>query len=201
MCGIFGSVSAFGDSPELRDRDVDRILDALHHRGPDGRGIWARENVFLGHTRLAVRDALNQAATQPLLTPDGRYALVYNGELYGDQAVRKRLAPAVLRATAGRGFATACDAETVLWALAVEGPSALDRLRGMYALAFVDLERRKLLLARDPLGVKPLVWARTESGGTAFASEPRALLQHPAVPCRPDPVMICLLYTSPSPRD
>ncbi len=190
MCGIFGSISVFGDTPDLRDSDVARILGALDHRGPDGHGTWGRENFILGHTRLAVRDLGSRAAGQPLVTPDGRYALVYNGELYGDAELRRRLEPAVLRATGGRGFETSCDAETVLWALALEGVETLDRLRGMYALAFVDLKRRTLVLARDPLGVKPLVWAPTETGGIAFASEPRALLQHPGVACRPDPMMI-----------
>ncbi len=190
MCGIFGSISVFGDTPDLWDSDVARILDALDHRGPDGRGTWARDNFVLGHTRLAVRDPSSRAANQPLVTPDGRHALVYNGELYGEVELRKRLEPLVLRATGGRGFATTCDAETVLWALALEGPAVLDRLRGMYALAFVDLKQRTMLLARDPMGVKPLVWARTETGGLAFASEARALLQHPGLVARPDPAMI-----------
>jgi asparagine synthase (glutamine-hydrolysing) len=190
MCGIFGSITAFGAAPDLKDSEVDRILDALDHRGPDGRGTWGRENFILGHTRLAVRDLGSRAANQPLVTPDGRFALVYNGELYGDRELRQRLEPAVLRATGGQGFATTCDAETLLWALALEGPATLDRLRGMYALAFVDLKQRTMVLARDPLGVKPLVWARTETGGLAFASEPRALLQHPGVALAPDPAMI-----------
>lgn len=190
MCGIFGSIAAFGEAHGVEEGAVARILDAMEHRGPDGRGVWSRENVLLGHTRLAIRDIVASAASQPIVTPDGRHALVYNGELYNDAELRAQLLPRVLRATDGEGFRTQCDAETVLWALALDGADAIERLRGMYALAFVDLDSRSVLLARDPLGVKPLVWSATRDGGMAFASEPRALLQHPRIDCQPDPEML-----------
>ncbi|QDV09758.1 Asparagine synthetase [glutamine-hydrolyzing] 3 [Planctomycetes bacterium Poly30] len=190
MCGVFGSVARFGEVHGVEESALRRILDALSHRGPDGQGTWSQENVLLGHTRLAVRDPGAEAAAQPILTPHGRHALVYNGELYNDRELRAQLEPRVLQATGGRGFRTACDAETVLWALALDGEAAFDRLRGMYALAFVDVASRTMLLARDPLGVKPLVWSATSDGGMAFASEPRALLQHPRIERRPDEEMI-----------
>ncbi len=169
----------------LTDVQAERWLDELDHRGPDGRGLWRGENVLLGHTRLAVRDPRNGAAAQPITTACGRYALVYNGELYNDAELRVSLEPAVLEATGGAGFQTACDAETVLWALVLGGREALGTMRGMFALAFVDLETRTVLLSRDPLGVKPLVWASTPTG-LAFASEPRALVAHPRVRLAPD---------------
>lgn len=185
MCGILGEVTARGEAVPLTDGQAERWLDELDHRGPDGRGVWRGQNVLLGHTRLAIRDPRNEAAAQPIVTPCGRYALAYNGELYNDDALRAELEPEVRAATGGAGFRTRCDAETVLWALALGGQRAIARLRGMFALAFVDLETQRLLLARDPLGVKPLVWAATPTG-VAFASEPRALVAHPAVRRAPD---------------
>ncbi|MEM1451937.1 MAG: asparagine synthase (glutamine-hydrolyzing) [Planctomycetota bacterium] len=189
MCGIVGEVTAQGDASALTDAGAEAWLDRLAHRGPDGRGLWREENVLLGHTRLAVRDPESAAAAQPIATPCGRYVLAYNGELYDDAALRAELLPEVQRRTGGRGFVTTCDAETLLWALVLRGASALDDLRGMYALAFVDLARRELLLARDPLGVKPLVWA-VAGRGLAFASEPLALVSHPRVDRRPDADMV-----------
>ena len=185
MCGILGEVTARGEAVGLTDEQAERWLGELDHRGPDGRGLWRGENVLLGHTRLAVRDPRNGAAAQPITTPCGRYALVYNGELYNDAELRASLETAVLQATGGAGFQTACDAETVLWALTLGGRDALGSMRGMFALAFVDLETRTVLLSRDPLGVKPLVWASTPTG-LAFASEPRALVSHPRVRLAPD---------------
>ncbi len=185
MCGILGEVTARGEAVGLTDAQAERWLAELDHRGPDGRGLWRGENVLLGHTRLAVRDPRNGAAAQPITTPCGRYALVYNGELYNDAELRASLEPAVLQATGGAGFQTACDAETVLWALTLGGRGAIGSMRGMFALAFVDLETRTALLSRDPLGVKPLVWASTPTG-LAFASEARALVAHPRVRVAPD---------------
>ncbi|MEM9380778.1 MAG: asparagine synthase (glutamine-hydrolyzing) [Planctomycetota bacterium] len=189
MCGIVGEVTAPGEPSALTDAAAEAWLERLAHRGPDGRGLWREENVLLGHTRLAVRDPESAAAAQPIATPCGRYVLAYNGELYDDAALRRSLLPEVQRRTGGRGFVTSCDAETVLWALVLRGQRALEGLRGMYALAFVDLARRELLLARDPLGVKPLVWA-VAGRGLAFASEPLALVGHPRVERRPDADMV-----------
>ena len=166
------------------------MLQALAHRGPDGRGVWRERNVLLGHTRLAIRDPKNPGSAQPMVTPCGRYALSYNGEIYNDADARVRLRARVAKVTGGKGFATRCDAETVLWALALDGARAFDYLRGVYAAAFVDVERGTLLLARDPLGVKPLVYSAVHGGGLAFASEPRALLEHPGIERSIDPMML-----------
>ena len=189
MCGILGELAPRGEAVGLTDGQAERWLAELDHRGPDGRGTWRAENVLLGHTRLAIRDPRNEAARQPMVTPCGRFALAYNGELYNDAELRRQLEPGVRAATGGAGFETRCDAETVLWALALGGEAAIGSLRGMFALAFVDLETRNVFLARDPLGVKPLVWSRTPRG-VAFASEPRALLAHPGVRRAPDMEML-----------
>ena len=174
MCGIVGWAETGGRAPaggrEPAERALGRALDRMAHRGPDGRSTWFGTGVALGHARLAVRDPHAPGAAQPIASPCGRYVLTFNGELYDDARWRAALEGEVRRRT-GRGFRTRCDAETLLWALALRGASALDRVRGMYALAFVDVERRRLLLARDPLGVKPLFHATTPTGGIAFASE------------------------------
>ena len=110
MCGILGEVTARGEAVALTDDQAERWLGELDHRGPDGRGLWRAENVLLGHTRLAVRDPRNGAAAQPITTPCGRFALVYNGELYNDAELRRSLNSEVLGATRGAGFQTTCDA-------------------------------------------------------------------------------------------
>lgn len=160
---------------------------------------------MLGHRRLKVVD-LSEAAAQPMVTGDGRFAIVYNGELYNDAEVRAELerdaGAARLRGGGGgdgRLFRTVSDTETVLLALAAWGPAGLGRLRGMYALGFVDLHAGTVLLARDPLGIKPLYWAMPEAPGgreLAFASEVRAILNHPAVPARPDAVAVSAYLTT-----
>src|SRR5262245_54039242 len=156
----------------------------MAHRGPDGAGIWDAGHVVFAHRRLAVIDP-TPAAAQPFLSRDGRNALVYNGELYNDTDVRRELA------ALGSDFRTRSDTETVLAALLTWGVGALPRLRGMYALAFYDARHERLLLARDPLGIKPLYWARngaSDSGETAFASEVKPLLSLPWLSPRPDMV-------------
>ncbi|MEL6712157.1 MAG: hypothetical protein AAFP86_00185, partial [Planctomycetota bacterium] len=182
MCGIVGRVERPGGrAPERPEGLLGAALDALAHRGPDGRGAASSGRVALGHTRLAVRHPGAPGAAQPIWTPCGGYALVYNGELYDDERWRVELGPEVEARTGGAGFATRCDAETLLWALALRGPSALDRVRGMYALAFLDVRAEALFLARDPLGVKPLFHASSEGDGLAFASEVTALRRVPGV--------------------
>ncbi|MGE3110150.1 MAG: asparagine synthase (glutamine-hydrolyzing) [Phycisphaerales bacterium] len=185
MCGVLGIARAVGNRVPLTDVAVSRLRDLMSHRGPDGCGVWRREHVVLAHRRLAVIDRTG-AGAQPFVSHDGRYALVYNGELYNDAELRSELAG---DGWAG-GFRTACDTETVLAALIHWGAAALERLRGMFALGFVDLSENRLLLARDPMGVKPLYFHlhRCESGcgEVIFASEPGAILAHPAVSVVPD---------------
>lgn len=160
----------------------------MSHRGPDGAGFFEGPGFALGHRRLAVVDLSPQAA-QPMLSSDGRFSIVYNGELYNDAEVREELS------RLGVQFRTRSDTETVLAALSMWGEEAFARLRGMYALCFVDSQRRVAILARDPLGVKPLYFA--ELGGTGsrpaeliFASEMPALRQHPLLSNTPDPITI-----------
>lgn len=190
MCGLLGWIGPPGTRAEERRPSFERALQRLDHRGPDGRGVRAEGAALLGHTRLAVRDPDAAGAAQPMVSPCGRWVLVYNGELYEDAALRASLEPEIRAATGGEGFRTQCDAETLLWLLSLRGVSALDQLRGMYALALLDARDGVLWLARDPLGIKPLVHTVTAEGAFAFASEPTALLELDGVTAAPDLEMV-----------
>jgi asparagine synthase (glutamine-hydrolysing) len=172
MCGMAGSVP--GIDPAL----LRRMTRRLAHRGPDGEGFFSRPEVSLGHRRLAVIDLA--AGQQPMSTPDGRFTIVFNGEIYNFAELRAWLE------RQGESFRTRSDTEVLLRLVAREGFDALARLRGMFAFAVWDAVRRRLLCARDRLGVKPFYF-RESAGRLLFASEIKALLAHPEVPRRLDP--------------
>jgi asparagine synthase (glutamine-hydrolysing) len=165
VCGIAGCYQQ-ADGRKLADVMTDRIA----HRGPDAGGVWSHEDervsVHLGHRRLSIID-LSAAADQPFRK--GSLALVYNGELYNFKELRAELE------AAGATFRTSSDTEVVLEGWRHWGPAALTRFRGMFAFALADTETGELVLARDPLGIKPLFY--TERGdGIVFASELKALV-------------------------
>jgi asparagine synthase (glutamine-hydrolysing) len=160
---------------------VERMRDRLAHRGPDGSGTWDGGNVILAHRRLAVLDP-TPAGAQPMTSADGRWIVSYNGELYDDSAIRRRLQA---EGHVPGGFRTKCDTETVVEALAAWGSAAFDQFRGMYAIAAYDTHEHRLVLARDPLGIKPLFWW-CDGTELVAASEPTAILEHPAIEARPD---------------
>lgn len=197
MCGFVGIASTAGRTPAAPRACVERMRDALTHRGPDDAGLFEAPGLSLGSRRLAVRDT-GHAGHQPMVTPDGRHALAYNGELYNDDELRTELEGL------GHTFAGTCDTEVLLHALAAWGVDAIGRLRGMYAFAWADLTTRTLTLARDPLGIKPLYWCRGPLAGAApgiepgvvFGSEIHAILEHPDVPCRPDPIGVSAYLTT-----
>jgi asparagine synthase (glutamine-hydrolysing) len=163
VCGIAGCYQQ-GDGHKL----VDVMTDRIAHRGPDAAGRWDHEDdrvaVQLGHRRLSIID-LSTAADQPL-TKDG-LTLVYNGELYNFQTLRAQLT------ARGTRFVTRSDTEVVLEAWRAWGPEALARFRGMFAFALFDQRSGELVLARDPLGIKPLYY-RARGQGVVFASELKA---------------------------
>jgi len=177
MCGIVGVISEL----PVDQQDVLAMRRQLVHRGPDDAGVLATVCGTLGHTRLSVVD-LSEHGHQPMSTDDGRYTLVYNGELYNDHELRRELE------SLGVVFRSKCDTETVLHALVRWGAEARHKLRGMYAFAFVDTERRRCLLGRDSMGIKPLYLAKTggATGVMLFASEIRAVLAHPKFDAQPD---------------
>ncbi len=175
MCGIAGFVGGF--VPRL----AARMNELQAHRGPDGQGTFEDPNahVALGHVRLAILD-LTEAAHQPMRSPDGRYVLVLNGEIYNFRELREELQ--------GRGhrFVSTGDTEVLLHGLMEHGQGFVDRLNGIFAFAFWDGRERELLLARDHLGVKPLYYATPEPGTLLFASEIKALCAHPSLRREPD---------------
>ncbi len=171
MCGIAGFVNAGG---RPADRGVlGRMTDALAHRGPDGDGQYFDGPVALGHRRLAIIDVAGGG--QPMANEDGTVWVSYNGELYNELDLRAHLI--------GRGhtYATGCDTESLVHLYEERGPAFARDLNGMFALALWDGPRRRLVLARDRMGQKPLYYARLPDGGLAFGSEPKAVLAHPEV--------------------
>jgi asparagine synthase (glutamine-hydrolysing) len=157
------------------------MSEILAHRGPDGLGIFEdkQSRVALGHTRLAILD-LSDNSAQPMYSPDRRYVLIYNGEIYNFKELRELLI--------GKGcvFKSTGDTEVLLWGLVTFGESFIEKINGMFAFAFWDSLERKLLLARDPIGVKPLYYTEPRPGLLVFASEIKAILAHPQVQREPD---------------
>jgi asparagine synthase (glutamine-hydrolysing) len=164
MCGIAGIVKFDGSVDPGRAAALSR---ALAHRGPDGEGVFASPAAVLVHRRLAIIDP-TPAGAQPMAWANGRYQLVYNGEVYNYRELRAELE------SHGERFQTASDTEVLLRLVATAGPAALERVRGMFALALWDAQQRVLLLARDRFGIKPLYVASLQQG-VAFASEIGAL--------------------------
>lgn len=168
MCGIAGSVVAVPGAEDRgsREKTVAAMVGALAHRGPDAEGLWADDRAVLGHRRLAIID-IDPASCQPMADADGRFTLVYNGELYNYAELRRELAP--------YPFRTKGDAEVLLAAWGRWGVQCLDRLEGMFAFAIWDAREGELFLVRDRLGEKPLYHTAVD-GQLLFASEVRALL-------------------------
>ncbi len=165
MCGIVGILSL--DGKPVSTARITGMRDALKHRGPDGQGSFVEGPVGLGHRRLAIVDVAG--GHQPMANEDGRVLIVYNGEVYNHAALRPDLE------ARGHRYRTRSDTETVLHLYAEEGDRCVERLRGMFAFAIWDTSRRRLLLARDRLGIKPLYYAVTKHE-LLFASEIKALL-------------------------
>ncbi|MDX6383410.1 MAG: hypothetical protein QOK48_983 [Blastocatellia bacterium] len=167
------------------------MIGAMHHRGPDDKGIFHDQNASLGMTRLAIIDT-SSAGHQPMQTPDGQITVVYNGELYNFQEQRQLLE------AKGCHFRSSSDTEVVLQMYEQYGDDFLLRMRGMFALAIYDKRRgpgrERFLLARDQMGIKPLLYTRA-NGRLIFASEIKALLASGLVKPEIDPVALRLLLT------
>lgn len=184
MCGIAGIIS----NHPINERDVLAMRDQLAHRGPDDQGLLRTPVGTFAHTRLSIIDP-TASGHQPMTTPDGRFAIVYNGELYNDHELRAELRKL------GVQFQSNCDTETVLHTVAQWGMDARHKIRGMYAFAVIDIQNRVCLLARDPLGVKPLYVSKTKDA-LVFASEIRAILKHPGITPSPDMVTMSAYLSS-----
>lgn len=186
MCGICGIIGGHSDGSA-----IDRMVAALHHRGPDDRGTFRRNRVALGMTRLAIQD-LSPGGHQPMASPDGDVWMVYNGEMYNAPEERRHLE------SLGYSFRSTSDTEVILTLYRHYGPACLPRIRGIFALAFVDLrddpENPTVFLARDPLGVKPLLFGRGTDGSFVFASEMKTILASGVIAPQVEPrALRCLL--------
>ncbi len=175
MCGIAGIVQ-FDRAPNVAI--VKAMTDALTHRGPDGEGFFSSDHVVLGHRRLKIID-LSEAARQPIADTHGNAIVTYNGEIYNYRELRRTLS------ARGHYFASRTDSETIPVAYAEWGDSFLERLQGMFAFALYDTRKRRLLLVRDRIGIKPLYFVRQPTF-IAFASEPKAFIAAGLIPPRPN---------------
>ncbi|MCA9689252.1 MAG: asparagine synthase (glutamine-hydrolyzing) [Myxococcales bacterium] len=175
-------MSTGGRAPDRRV--LARMNAALAHRGPDGARVYIDGPCGLAHRRLAIVDV--EHGGQPMFAADGAIAAVCNGEIYNHEALRAELG------ARGHAFTTRCDVEVIAHAYQDSGDAFPRALRGMFALAVWDRARRRVLLARDPAGQKPLYWARLAGGDLIFASELTALLEHPAIDRRLDPAALAL---------
>lgn len=177
MCGFIGYLNLDG---RPADEAVTRAMgDRIAHRGPDGDGYWTDGPISLGHRRLAIID-LSEAANQPMHSRDGRYVIVYNGEIYNFRDLRRNLE------ARGARFETESDTEVLLTAFELDGPDAFLTLNGMFTLAIFDRKLRCLTIARDRFGVKPL-YIMQQGKVLAFASEAKAFRDHPDLTLSLDP--------------
>ena len=171
MCGIVGTVGLNPLEPVDETR-LKIMRDILRHRGPDGEGLWTEGHVGLGFRRLAIIDV--QGGAQPMSNEDGSVWVVFNGEIYNHARLRPWLE------SRGHRYRTRSDTETIVHLYEEEGERCVERLQGMFAFAVWDRTRRRLLLARDRLGIKPLYYALTDRE-LLFASEIKAILAGGAI--------------------
>lgn len=168
MCGITG-VFAFNEIGRFNLPNISLATETLEHRGPDFQKVFVGDFVALGHRRLSIID-LNAQSNQPMSAEDGRYQLVFNGEIYNYKSLRQELS------SKGVQFETESDTEVLLQLLIHEGKDALNKLNGFFAFAFYDQQKEEMLVARDRYGIKPLYYLEDEDR-FIFASELRAILK------------------------
>jgi asparagine synthase (glutamine-hydrolysing) len=171
MCGITGVLHY--DGKPVSKSLLQEMTTAIAHRGPDGEGHYIDGCVGLGHRRLAIID-LTPAGIQPMISADQRYVLVFNGEVYNFRELRSELE------TCGYHFVSKTDSEVVLYAFAEWGSACVNRFNGMFALAIWDTAERRLFLARDRYGIKPLYYSLSPEY-FLFGSEQKAMLAHPVL--------------------
>lgn len=176
MCGFVGLLNTNGSAADMAV--VQRMTDMIAHRGPDGEGYHQDGCLGFGHRRLAIID-LTDASAQPISSDDGRYVMIYNGELYNYQEIRDELE------AKGRRFRSTGDSEVFLKALVHWGPDALLKFNGMFAFALWDNVERTVLLGRDRFGVKPLYYTQLNDT-VLFGSEIKAFTAHPDFQIRVD---------------
>ncbi|MGI9044611.1 MAG: asparagine synthase (glutamine-hydrolyzing) [Gemmatimonadaceae bacterium] len=185
MCGICGV--AYSDSERPVEQEMlARMTASLHHRGPDGRGFHAAKGIGLGMTRLSIVDL--ETGDQPISSEDGTVTVVCNGEIYNHEALRTKLI------SAGHHLRTHSDVEVIVHLYEDYGVDCLQYLRGMFAFALWDARKRRLILARDRLGIKPLHYSLS-SDACYFGSEQKAILATERIDPKPDVLALADLMT------
>jgi len=181
MCGIAGNLAYHPSAPPVNPEEILKIREAMKSRGPDGSGFWVSQDkrLALAHRRLSIID-LSEAGAQPMATPDQALRVVFNGEIYNYRELRRSLE------NRGRRFQSHSDTEVLLYLYQEYGEGLTARLRGMYAFALWDAVRQRLLLGRDPFGIKPLYYA-DDGKSLRFASQVKALLAGGGVNTSPEP--------------
>jgi asparagine synthase (glutamine-hydrolysing) len=169
MCGLTGYINL--NKAPASSEILQKMTDAIRHRGPDGEGYWVEDNIAIGHRRLSIID-LSAAGHQPMISTDHRYVLSYNGEIYNFQGLRLELE------AAGYWFRSKTDTEVVLNAYAHWGADAVRHFNGMFAFVIWDRKEKSLFLARDRYGIKPLYYA-LQGNCFSFGSEQKAMMAHP----------------------
>ena len=185
MCGICGK-AALGNERPMNSIVVEHMMEALHHRGPDDKGLYRDDHASLGHRRLSIID-LN-TGHQPISNEDRSIWIVYNGEIYNFKELRKQLVQQ------GHTFSTNTDTEVIVHLYEQYGEECVSKLRGMFAFALWDKKKKRLFLARDRVGIKPLYYVLT-GDALIFASEIKALLVDPSVSREVDPEVIDTFLT------
>ena len=160
MCGIAGGIG-------LPNWDENKILSFIEHRGPDSKGFYKDDHFFLGHTRLSIQD-LTENGNQPMFSADGRYVIIFNGEIYNHLELREQFKNEF-------HFKSTGDTETVLYAFIKYGPVCLKKLNGIFALAIYDIQQKEIFIARDQYGVKPL-YLYNDGTKFLFSSELKTFL-------------------------
>ncbi len=185
MCGFAGFCDA-GIHPVAAADLLEDMCAAIAHRGPDGRGTWTAENAGLAHVRLSIVGLAD--GQQPMTSPDSGCVLVFNGEIFNYVELRNALQ------ARGRRFRTGSDTEVILALYEAYGDDCLDHMNGDFAFALWDVRRRRMLMARDRMGVRPLFYTRIGKG-IAFGSEIKALMAIPGVTAEIDPFALDQIFT------
>ena len=175
MCGIAGIVETSSNEPQINDQILKSMSDVIVHRGPDSEGQWISSDrkCGLSFRRLAIID-LSDAGNQPMTTSDGRYTIVFNGEIYNHAIIRKELQKR------GYKYNSNSDTETILYGFIEFGEEIVEKLYGMWAFAIWDIEKNELFCARDRIGIKPFYFT-FNNGRFIFGSEIKSIIQHPSV--------------------
>ncbi len=175
MCGIAGIVEYAANEPQINEKILKDMSDVIVHRGPDSDGEWISSDRRCGFTfrRLSIID-LTEAGNQPMLSPDGRFSIVFNGEIYNHAELRQDLE------ARGYKYRSGTDTETILYGYMEYGKEVLRKMNGMWGFAIWDDEKKELFCSRDRIGIKPFYYIN-RNGRFIFGSEIKSILEHPSI--------------------